>query len=215
MIQEIRDLQRALQATGLYAGAVDAVPGPLTARGFVLARDAGLSLDPRFALALADYYRQRRPRNIAEIQRTHGPSPAILEDDPSRRGLMRFVDNGAWRKRNIYYHEIPGLGPLLLHRRAAPAFIVAFAEAFRAYPDYRPGKVGAWCLRHTWWDPARPLSTHCGWAVDLDLDFDGQWETREDLTRVPRGFIEVLESWGLVWGGRWHGRDDMHFQYCG
>jgi hypothetical protein len=57
------------------------------------------------------------------------------------------------------------------------------------------------------------LSTHAwGIAIDLNPETNGMGR-RGDLSAEV---VEVFESFGFTWGGRWagSGRDPMHFQYC-
>lgn len=59
---------------------------------------------------------------------------------------------------------------------------------------------------------AKP-STH-SWGIAIDLNArTNAMGTPGDMD--PR-LVELFESYGFVWGGRWSGRckDPMHFQYC-
>lgn len=59
-----------------------------------------------------------------------------------------------------------------------------------------------------------------GAAIDLDVSFSHYW--RWDLerlgkaryeNRIPLEIVEIFESEGFIWGGKWGHYDTMHFEY--
>lgn len=207
-------LQQRLQSWGLYLGPLDNDPGPSTALAYARALQSGqLRPDEPLSVGLREAVRRRIPLQ-AKLRGMYGPDPAIVAEDPKRRGACVFMDGGAWQAQNIRTFDVPLLGRLALHRRAAPAFICAWADV-RALTTYKPGIASSYCLRHMNWDPAQPLTTHAtGFAIDVDLDRDGRWERREDISPECVCALAILESWGIVLGARWKGKneDGMHTQ---
>jgi|GEM_PF-2503323 len=46
-----------------------------------------------------------------------------------------------------------------------------------------------------------------------DNAFKQEWGTLDPTKRVPEKFVQVMESLGFVWGGRWGRPDPMHFEF--
>jgi len=219
----VQQFQARLQSYGLYLGPIDDDPGPSTALAYARALQSGPVTPGEEAVAAVRETVRRRTPKQSSLRMVYGPGDSIIADDPARPGACVFTDGGAWRTRNIRSFEVPLVGQLALHRRAAGAFISALADV-RALTTYRPGRASSYCLRHMNWNPAQPLTTHAtGFAVDFDLDQDGRWERVEQdratwwrESPAAAQVIDLMEAWGLVWGGTWGGksRDDMHFQYA-
>lgn len=98
------------------------------------------------------------------------------------------------------------------HKLLAPLFAQVFEQiaarglrgTVKTYGGcyvYRPKRNGAKPSTHSW-----------GIAFDLNVRTN-QMGTAGDMD--PR-LVELIESFGFVWGGRWAGRgkDPIHFQYC-
>lgn len=206
-------LQETLAALGHDPGPLDDDFGPRTAAAYLIAvRDGNLDREHVHAASARDQVAARVPRQAGLLARVD----RWLIDDPSRPGY------GTWRSeaaraealRNLVLANIPLLGRLHLHRGAAGPIIAAFGE-IELLTSYRPGKASSMCYRRMDRDPKRPWSVHCtGYAVDVDLDRDGRWERVEAFAQSE--VIAILESWGLVLGLGWRGkdRDDMHIEWC-
>jgi hypothetical protein len=70
------------------------------------------------------------------------------------------------------------------------------------------------------------LSMHSfGMTIDVNVEFSDYWrwaikEEEGDGTRVieyknriPLELVEIFESYGFIWGGKWYHYDTMHFEY--
>lgn len=117
------------------------------------------------------------------------PFPIPLSWDPSKQA------------RSIY-----------CHRRLVPVFSSVFAEIDRRGLRGEVRTFGG-CYNVRSKRSGSKLSTHAwGIAIDLNPETNGMGQ-RGDLSAEV---VEVFESYGFAWGGRWagSGRDPMHFQYC-
>jgi len=60
------------------------------------------------------------------------------------------------------------------------------------------------------------LSTH-SWGCAIDLSPELNWLGRvydSKLNMMPMKVVEIFQSHGWVWGGKWSRPDAMHFQAC-
>jgi hypothetical protein len=70
------------------------------------------------------------------------------------------------------------------------------------------------------------LSMHSfGMTIDVNVEFSDYWRwaikeeegdgTRiiEYKNRIPLELVEIFESYGFIWGGKWYHYDTMHFEY--
>ncbi|MDS9468488.1 M15 family metallopeptidase [Paracoccus sp. MBLB3053] len=66
------------------------------------------------------------------------------------------------------------------------------------------------------------LSAHSyGIAIDLDPELGGYWRWSWAVegrvgdydNRIPPEVIDAFETYGFIWGGKWHHFDGMHFEY--
>jgi len=70
------------------------------------------------------------------------------------------------------------------------------------------------------------LSMHSfGMTIDLNVEYSDYWrwatKTEEGdgsriieyKNRIPLEIVEIFESYGFVWGGKWYHYDTMHFEY--
>lgn len=205
----------------------------LAGQGFQI--DIDDSFGPQTASALATAIVERRDiGDLAAIRQTvaasaptpdrveafYGPSRSICYDDPATRGAVLLKPESTWRKLNISRYVLATGHPVLLHKRAAGAFIAAFAElrvaCFDHPGEWTPGDVQSFCLRHMLWNPDKPLSFHSsGCAIDIDPGQNAFGKTGA-LDAVPWA-VKTLEAWGICWGGRWKpkaSRDPMHFEFA-
>ncbi|CAM2782382.1 M15 family metallopeptidase [Helicobacter burdigaliensis] len=61
------------------------------------------------------------------------------------------------------------------------------------------------------------LSAHSyGIAIDINVAHSRYWlwdKTRKNPKKIPQQIIEIFESEGFIWGGKWWHYDTMHFEY--
>ncbi len=82
--------------------------------------------------------------------------------------------------------------------------------------QYTPGGIECYCPRNI---AGTNTASYHTWAVALDFDPAHnpqykQWNELNPEKRVPMEFVEIMESLGFEWGGRWSGKPDaMHFQF--
>ena len=210
----IARLQETLAALDHDPGPADDVFGPRTGTAFAFALRAGDVLaDAPIVLAARDQVRAGTPHQRDILARYD----QLLLDDPKRPGYGIWRDPGAKTvgTANLRAFSVPLLGTLVLDRHAAGAIIAAWGEVAALVPTYKPGRACSMCVRRMNRDVHHPWSMHStGYAVDVDLDGDGRWERIE--APVQAQVMQILESWGLVLGLDWTGknRDDMHHQWA-
>ncbi len=67
------------------------------------------------------------------------------------------------------------------------------------------------------------LSAHSfGIAIDINPDYSDYWRWNINgdqekqipyKNRIPHRIVEIFESHGFIWGGKWYHYDTMHFEY--
>lgn len=119
----------------------------------------------------------------------------------------------AWAKRNIVTARVPILGAVTCHRilfpqlRSALRAVAGEGLGFLVDPaDYG----GCYSARHINADPDARLSHH-SWGIAIDINVSTNAYGREP-NQHPR-VVEIFESHGFTWGGRWLRPDGMHFEW--
>lgn len=119
----------------------------------------------------------------------------------------------AWLQENVVTGEVPLLGTIRCHRAVLPQVNAALEEVFRRGLGHlvRPDDFGG-CFspRFLNRDASAGLSHHA-WGIALDLNATENPFGAEPALD-PR-LVEILERWGLVWGGEWLVPDGMHFEF--
>jgi hypothetical protein len=62
------------------------------------------------------------------------------------------------------------------------------------------------------------LSMHSyGAAIDVNIVYGDYWRWRKGpviwTNRIPYEIVQIFESHGFIWGGKWHHYDTLHFEY--
>lgn len=161
------------------------------------------------------------PHGYPAILRTYGCILGYVEDKP------------AWEAEILRLFPLPrplpyAYGPaeitrIRAHRLVGECFVEALAKCLeRGVPPERLsyGGIYAWRAQRA----GAKLSTH-SWGIALDLDPVGNplgepWDggerrhpTRGTFMLHPT-IVEVFETLGFTWGGRWTRPDVMHLQAC-
>lgn len=120
----------------------------------------------------------------------------------------RRIDGGGleldpgWVAANLVTADLPVLGPTRCHRGVVPALRAALSEL--ADRGSLPGvdRAGAGC-----WNPRT--------IAGADAPSRHAWGVAVDIVPPPGDpeVVEVMERWGLTWGGRWLTPDPVHFEF--
>jgi hypothetical protein len=118
----------------------------------------------------------------------------------------------AWVDASITTGEVPIVGTVTCHRVMFPQLRGALQEVVDAglAGAIDPADFGGcYSPRFIGRDPQRGLSLHTwGIAVDLNVSTNGVGTAGS----IDRRVVEIFESWGFAWGGRWSVPDPMHFE---
>lgn len=131
--------------------------------------------------------------------------------EPTGDGNLRLDDG--WVRDNIETIEVPVLGSVRCHRALASQLGAAFAEiARRGLDDLIDPDDSGGCFspRFLSQDAGAGISHH-SWGVAIDLNVSENPFGAEP--RLDERVVEILERWGLTWGGRWLVPDAMHFEF--
>jgi D-alanyl-D-alanine carboxypeptidase len=153
------------------------------------------------------------PHGFEAIKETFGDPASFVRDDGT--------EDPRWQAQHIVRVPLPYpipydskqmLTKLACHKLVAPLFAAVFTDiANKGLKSSVKSCAGVfnWRMKR---GQAKP-STHT-WAIAIDLNAPtNAMGTPGDMD--PR-LVELFESYGFVWGGRWSGanKDPMHFQYC-
>jgi len=204
----VEALQRFLVDHGIDCGDIDGVLGPKTALGALEAQKRGTVIPAAMYVDLRYHVLSQVPQR-KHVSQMFGQ--LITKDLVSPRGGCKLLNSG-WLSNLI---SIPMFHvKRRIHRKVAPALILATAEWLSTGLAWRPKSVQTYpgMPRHICWNPSRALSLH-SWGIAID--FDPSLNPMGKRGQIPILFAETMERWGFTWGGRWKGagRDDMHFEW--
>ncbi|MBK6461560.1 MAG: M15 family metallopeptidase [Myxococcales bacterium] len=153
-----------------------------------------------------------------------------VNDDPGRirhDGVLKAIYGQTEALVRAELVNVSFMGQSLpFHRKAAPALTrVAqrLATAVAQTPSlgqYVTGELGG---TMTWRFIANTtrLSSHSfATAIDIVVAKSNYWEWEKDTqgrftwkNSIPQAIVDIFESEGFAWGGRWYHYDTMHFEY--
>ena len=158
--------------------------------------------------------------------------PSGPDDDPGRARVQAFFESVYGRTEKevranlvdvVWMPENNGKA-LKFNRRAGAA--QALSAVSRAL-DILDDDLVKYALKAAGTYVRRPIagtertSAHAwGIAVDLDVKYSDYWrwaggggKPAKWRNRLPMKIVEIFESRGFIWGGRWGHYDTMHFEY--
>lgn len=100
------------------------------------------------------------------------------------------------------------------------AAFAALAEMKQNFSSFFRGAGGGFAWRKV--SGTARLSPHSfGIAIDLNPKLGGYWlwsgarpgKVGRYENRIPEALVRTMESFGFIWGGKWHHYDGMHFEY--
>jgi hypothetical protein len=117
----------------------------------------------------------------------------------------------SWRRENITSARVPLLGRITCHRVLLPQLRNAMRDLQTNGLDFLVDQYsGCYNPRFISHDPSGRLSHHA-WGIAVDINAaENQFGTRPD--QDPR-LVDIMETWGFTWGGRWLVPDGMHFEW--
>lgn len=125
----------------------------------------------------------------------------------------RLVVDPAWRSKNLMTTTVPVLGEVTCHRILVPQLRAALRQVAQEGLGFTINKSqygGCYGPRFIGLDPEGRLSHHT-WGIAIDINVaENAFGTKPD--QDPR-LVEIFESHGFTWGGRWLVPDGMHFEW--
>ena len=128
------------------------------------------------------------------------------------RGAAIVIDP-AWIEANTPNVTFPLLGETRCHKVLIPMVRGALNEVVEKGLSSLVGRRdfgGCFAPRMLNSDPHSGISRHA-WGAAIDFNVSGNGLGQKP-TMDPR-LTEIMERWGLTWGGRWMVPDGMHFEY--
>jgi hypothetical protein len=118
-----------------------------------------------------------------------------------------------WRDANLATERVPLLGQATCHVALFPMLRATMREVIDsglAFTINREQFAGCYSPRFVDRVPWGRLSHH-SWGIAVDLNAaENATGTRPDQ---DRRLVEIMESYGFTWGGRWIRPDGMHFEW--
>jgi len=151
-----------------------------------------------------------------------------LDLDPGRfRNELLFKEayGASMGEVNVQLVLVPWGDQVGTFHRKIQTVMIEVSEAVSRALDEDPSLAEYTYLGLTWqWKyilHTTRLSMHSfGIALDLDSDDSYYWEDDvaagnpiEWNNQMPQVIVDVFESHGFIWGGRWYHYDTMHFEY--
>ncbi len=170
--------------------------------------------------------------DVLSIPYRKGPITPVStpNDDPGRirhDGVLKAMYGQSEALVRQALVKVAFLGQNLdFHRKAAPALtrvaqkLTTAVAANGTLAQYLTGELGgtmAWrFIANTTRLSAHSFAT----AIDIVVAKSNYWEWEKDGTgkftwtnRIPQAIVDIFESEGFAWGGRWYHYDTMHFEY--
>jgi hypothetical protein len=126
----------------------------------------------------------------------------------------RIAVDRAWRRRNVRTARVPVQGTMLCHRTFFPQVRSAMreiAERGLAHLIDPSDYGGCFVPRFIDSDPTNRLSHH-SWGIAFDINASSnRFGAQPNMD--PR-IVDIMEKWGMTWGGRWIYPDGMHFEWA-
>jgi hypothetical protein len=130
---------------------------------------------------------------------------------PASDGTVQI--DPTWRARNIVTVGLPILGDVTCHRVLIPQLRAALRTVAQEGLGFTINKGqygGCFGPRFIGLNPGGRLSHHA-WGIAIDINVaENAFGTKAD--QDPR-LVDIFESHGFTWGGRWLVPDGMHFEW--
>jgi hypothetical protein len=116
-----------------------------------------------------------------------------------------------WRRENIRTRTVPLLAEVTCHRALFPLLRAGLSEIRRSgFAHLVEGFAGCYSPRFISRDPEGRISHHA-WGIAVDMNpASNPFGAEPNMS--PR-IVQIMESWGFTWGGRWLIPDGMHFEW--
>jgi hypothetical protein len=210
----VKAFQAWLRNLSYNVGPVDGIFGLRTAGAYaeLLEAEPERMNDPIVAAvraAVAEQVPESSELYYGPVRKAWAPDPT--PDNPEHCKLL----DTDWYTDCMVGIDLPLVGFKKIHRLAAAMFKVLMAEAKAKMR--LDGLVWEIKQFYTWnfrliRGSKTKLSEH---GRGDGFDVNHSQNPRGVVGNQPTWFVEIAESWGWTWGGRWKGkrRDDMHFQW--
>lgn len=170
--------------------------------------------------------------DILSIGYRKGPIVPVttLNDDPGRirhDGVLKAMYGQTEAQVRAELVNVTFQGQTVaFHKKAAPALArvaqkLATAVALNgALAQYVTGELGGTMAWRVIANTTRLSSHSFATAIDIVVAKSNYWEWEKDSlgrftwkNQIPQAIVDIFESEGFAWGGRWYHFDTMHFEY--
>ena len=151
---------------------------------------------------------KRRTMNLKEIEVHFGE----VEYRNLKRGWVKITND--FESKHMVTAKLPFVKPRYLHKKILPALRKALELIEKKCPyDSRYEYIEVlqiFAPRHIGNNRARRLSCHT-WGIAFDINPVDNMPGDSDYT-IPSYIVDIFESVGFTWGGRFSSKDYMHFE---
>ncbi|PID37140.1 MAG: hypothetical protein CR993_01755 [Rhodobacterales bacterium] len=171
---------------------------------------------------IGDQFRYRYPLNFdLTARQTPWHDPGRVRNDAFLRFL--YGDSKSEVRASLTQVQSPdGRARFRVTRRHGVdcQLRAALAEIGTAYPKVFSKTGGSFNWRFI--SGTNRMSVHSfGAAIDLNTEMGGYWKwsgakagaVGDYRNQIPKAVVSALETYGFIWGGKWHHFDGMHFEY--
>jgi hypothetical protein len=195
--------------------------------------DAWAAVLPDGTRAMYDDGRQKSPderlarpdiQDMFYPRYTTGPIRPVIgpDEDPGRARVATlfyatYPESGLVRARFIQSN-------LKIHQKVVRALqqagerLSALIKRSSRYAQY-VSHLGGSFMRRTVEGTDQPSPHAYGIALDINVNKSHYWRWQSPKAafrwqnRIPQEIVDIFESEGFIWGGRWYHYDTMHFEY--
>ena len=154
---------------------------------------------------------ERQIENVS-VKKEDGGKYGAIEYVDLPRGFVKIVND--FETKYLVKVRLPITGKMVRCHKSMANPLIKVLDEIVSRSQYDPEyeyiyDIQIWCPRHMWYLSTKPLSRH---AFGLAVDINPSDNLPGTDGTVPPGIVDLFESNGFTWGGRWKKKDPMHFE---